>query len=246
MRGITLFDFDGTLYRGAESEEMYTIWGFPHFLHSNGEITDDDLRRVQDAFRCHRRKHTTRTQFAHEVISEYYSALIGKRTDVIDRWAERFWESGDRMFGYASELVSLMAQYTDLVLVSGSTLETVAPAVQWLGFSGRLYTSQGTSLGGYFTGGYSEFASREVKELLMRELPKHIPFDPKTSFAFGDSESDEPLFQVVAPENVFVIGKPANGIAKRAASRGWTVIQDEKAVMQLVKDRIESVFHDEG
>lgn len=99
-----------------------------------------------------------------------------------------------------------------------------------------------TTLGGCLTGGYSELASAEVKAMLMEDLPKQLEFDPALSFAFGDSESDRPLFEVVAPANVFILGTPCSDLARSANAHGWTVIPPEGDVLAQVGRRIRRLF----
>lgn len=136
-----------------------------------------------------------------------------------------------------------MKRFTTNILISGSPLELLRLVQKQFDFT-ELYATTGCIEQGVYTGDYrkeDERATAEAKERLIRALNKRLHFDPDTSFAFGDSESDIPLLEVVNPQNSFVLGAREE-LIRPAKTNGWTVLKYEDDVVSTVRARVLEVF----
>jgi histidinol phosphatase-like enzyme len=87
-----------------------------------------------------------------------------------------------------------------------------------------------------------EKATYRAKDKLMSKLKHQLDFDPLTSFAFGDSESDLPLLQSVAYQNGYLVGE-SEKLAGSIVNRKWNIVnRDEKMFLNHVQSRLGQVF----
>jgi len=170
----------------------------------------------------------------------------------VEKLIDQFWEKkkGAGWYPYADDLVALMQQFTDTILITGSPAEAMGYVQERFSFGeGKIYATRGHTKEGIYTGEFDEFATPKAKEKLVKSLRHQFKFQNGISFAFGDSDSDEPLFGVAAPENCFVLVERAR-LADDDPLREWVgkienqwhVVYDDQDVVSIVKSRVQQVF----
>ncbi len=75
----------------------------------------------------------------------------------------------------------------------------------------------------------------------MLNLSQVLAYDPGTSFAWGDSESDLPLHMSVNPRNAFLLGAPAN-LRLQGLDNNWNIPENEDEILNNVTERINTLF----
>jgi phosphoserine phosphatase len=245
--GVSLFDLDETLYIG------YVIIDLANFLAT--DLTDLDRDFIEDELTAAQRKYKkriiTRKTFAERVLNIFYGRCLAQhKVEVIEESVDRFWslKGGTGWFSYADRLVALMQQYTQTVLITGSPLEAMGYVKDRFNFFGdnQVYASSGHKQGQDYDGHFTEFASKNAKKLLVNQLKAYQSFRPETSFAFGDSDSDIPLFEAVIAPNCFVFAKGRNkeewpGWLTDGESSGWHVLYYDEGVEYIVGQVVQRV-----
>jgi HAD superfamily phosphoserine phosphatase-like hydrolase len=239
---LCFFDFDNTLYRG---KHRYLILDFPEFLAARKLFDEKELSGLEDLTRLYINQSIGRDEFAVRVIESYYKGLTGQSTDEINQQAHMFWRKRDHdfWFSYTIPLVNFMKNYTTTVLVSGSPMEILSFVYRDIGIK-VLYGTRGIIEKGIYTGAFhlhDEMATYHAKEKLMTELSAGYQFNPHTSFAFGDSESDIPLLRSVDPANAFMIGE-GKEIALLAQENKWTVFRHDDDILRLISPLLREKF----
>jgi phosphoserine phosphatase len=77
----------------------------------------------------------------------------------------------------------------------------------------------------------------------MHQFLQRMNIDTEKSFAFGDSESDIPLLQAVAPKNSFLIGGDVRS-RESAEQNEWNLLDHNENILDRVKARVDDVFAD--
>jgi phosphoserine phosphatase len=141
------------------------------------------------------------SQLAVEWVNTYAEGLAGQRVDDIATAAESFWdEHWDLVYSSAQELVHSLLAYCDVVAVSGSPIEGLAPLFHRLGIRDFEVTTIERGKDGIFTG--KVIVNRAVgpakEEVVLRY--RRIRRDEslwRRSFGFGDTDHDFPLMEHV-------------------------------------------------
>jgi HAD superfamily phosphoserine phosphatase-like hydrolase len=236
---FSFFDFDNTLYKG---QSRYLILDFSAFLVAEGVIEANALNRIQEQFASYHGGRINRHEFAGLVVDSYYQSLQGHLEIEVEDFAQQYWStlSNEAWFTYTQPLLALTRQFTSVILISGSPFEILKLIHERSGFS-EIFASRGIVRAGAYTGEVElEMATRTAKERLMLELSNEIHYDPQTSFAFGDSESDFPMLEAVNPRNAYLLG--TDGLLKNEALKHeWNTLAHEEDVLGHVQRRIESI-----
>jgi putative phosphoserine phosphatase/1-acylglycerol-3-phosphate O-acyltransferase len=109
-----------------------------------------------------------------------------------------------------------------LVLVSASLRYLLEPVVDDLGFDLLLCTDLEEGKDGLLTGRpKGPVCIEENKRTITLKMADEYGLDLENSYAYGDSESDLPLLNLVGHPHVI---EPSNSLARVAARRGWPVL----------------------
>ena len=240
QQSLALFDLDYTLYKG-EVGYHHVILDFPYILHENGLFPKEVLDKMKKEYAVYKQT-KNRKIFADNTIQFYYEGVKGQSVKDIEDIAKQWLlKSTDLWYPYSFELVELMRNSAvPTTIISGSPIEPVALIKQELGVDNVYATRGKIDEHGNFTGECEvEFANAEVKKRLIQTFD----FDPDSSFAFGDSESDFPLLDAVNPKNSFLFCDDLeNPISKNAAANGWQVHKREMGVVEAVRNRLSKIF----
>jgi HAD superfamily hydrolase (TIGR01490 family) len=108
----------------------------------------------------------------------------------------------------------------DVIIVSSSGLEMVAPIGALLGASRVIATRMQVAAGRY-TGVTEFYAYGEAKVAGMREVAAECGYDLRESFAYSDSVTDVPMLEAVGHPRVV---NPDRALRRVARHRGWPVL----------------------
>ncbi len=245
-----LLDMDTTLYRGRFG---YVIVDLIVFLSKTGRL--DYKGDLEQDIIAMMKNPGDRTAFAKKLMHMYFDGVKHFNKDTIDRDIAEFWS--DRLgnsttwYEHTKPLISLMNQeHRETIVVSGSPREALTITQQELQFV-QLYATHSTN--GRYTS-WQERATKDAKRWAVSFIRESRYFDVTKSFAFGDSESDTPLFDAVIPENAFFFfdDEPFEWEDKKArerkskekelmaTSKGWTFVT-RHTLMEKVKARLVAI-----
>jgi HAD superfamily phosphoserine phosphatase-like hydrolase len=236
----SFFDFDNTIYKGQSN---YLILDFSTCLEANGFFDSVEFEKLKSLFSSYYQGWIDRHDFGVLVVESYYRGLSGQTEMEISNQAHQYWDriQEDAWFPYTIPLLKLINRMTTPVMVSGSPFEVLEIIHKTLGFK-ELFASKGLIQDGVYTGHTEkEMATFTAKAKLMQELSEALSFEPATSFAFGDSESDFPLLMSVDPRNAYLLGATTN-LKKQVVDKNWNLLINEKEILNNVNSRITTLF----
>jgi len=236
----SFFDFDNTIYKG---QSRYLILDFANFLEERSGFDSAEFKNIKSLFSSYYQGSINRHAFGILVVESYYRGLSGRNEKDIFNHALNYWDSNqaDAWFPYTIPLLKMINNQTTSILVSGSPIEILEITKNALGFK-EIYASKGIIQNGIYTGlTKNEMATDTSKAKLMQELSDTLSFNPATSFAFGDSESDFPLLESVDPKNAYLLGDTSI-MKKPGVDNNWNFLDQENANLNNVNSRIKTLF----
>jgi HAD superfamily hydrolase (TIGR01490 family) len=131
------------------------------------------------------------------------------------------------VYAEATELVAEhKAQGRDVVIVSASGAEVVAPIAEMVGATHSIGTLMVAAAGRY-TGEIEFYCYGENKATAIKELAAERGYDLAACHAYSDSITDLPMLDAVGHPTVV---NPDKGLRALAAERGWPVLRFSKPV----------------
>lgn len=135
-------------------------------------------------------------------------------------WASKFVEDHlpEHLFSYSAELIQNVRNSVNMTIaLSGSPHEVVEELTE-LGFD-KVYGSVFETKKGVYTGKVSvNFILGEEKAKFARKVSKELNIDLSRSMAFGDTDQDEPLLNIVG---LPICVNPNKALREICESRGW-------------------------
>lgn len=129
-----------------------------------------------------------------------------------------------------AEAVALIEEHKaagcDVVIVSASGAEVVAPIGEMLGADAVIATAMQV-VDGKYTGVIDFYAYAENKAKAIEDLAMRAGYDLASSFAYSDSITDAPMLEIVGHPHAV---NPDKELRRLAATRGWPVLRFEKPV----------------
>ena len=125
-------------------------------------------------------------------------------------------------------------QGDEVWLVSMSPEEIVEPFAALLGITGAIASKAKVDEHGKFTGEMAFFAQGENKAVAIRELAEARGIDLAESFAYSDSETDEPMLRCVG--HPFAVN-PDRALARIAHESEWPVLSFTHPVLAHDRSR---------
>ena len=120
----------------------------------------------------------------------------------------------------------------DVVIVSSSGAEVVGPIGAMLG-ADHVVATRMVAEDGKYTGEIEFYAYGEGKAVAMRELAEQHGYDLSASWAYSDSYTDRPMFEVVGNP---VAVNPDKALRRHAAEQGWRLREFKRPVR--MRDRL--------
>jgi len=236
---ISFFDFDNTIYKG---QSRYLILDFSVYLEANSAFHSEELQQLFSLFTTYQENKINRHDFAVQFIQTYYRGLTGREIIEIDEHARNFWNNlpEDSWFPFTFPLLHLIKDISLPILISGSPLEVLQRVKRKLGFY-KIFASKGIVNNGEYTGiVYQEMATQAAKTRKVNELTKIHNFNPRSSFAFGDSSSDLPILKAVDPLNAYLLGAKA-ALKNEFGDEKWNLLDHDKKIVEHVQNRINAL-----
>ena len=237
---LSFFDFDNTLYKGTS---RYIILDFATYLTTRNHFPASQFEILQKLFKSYFAGTLSRHDFGVRVVEAFYRGLEGYgEMEIHDLALDFIQDQGEATwFPHTLPLLKLVTPFVRSILVSGSPVEILEPVNQILRLN-EVHASQGVTENGVFSGETRrELATASAKQDFMVSLSRTRPFDVQRSMAFGDSESDFPLFEAVAPDNAFLITNQLK-LKQVADKNHWHFILQEGPVVETIQLRIGSLF----
>jgi HAD superfamily hydrolase (TIGR01490 family) len=113
------------------------------------------------------------------------------------------------------------AEGHDVVIVSASGEELVAPIAQMIGADYSVGTKM-VVLDGRYTGDVEFYCAADNKAVAIKQLATEHGYDLARSYAYSDSVTDLPMLEVVGHPTVV---NPDRGLRRVAAEKDWPVQQ---------------------
>jgi len=213
-RNCAFFDIDGTLLKG------FIIQSFPRYLADSGYIEPTYPDNIDSIVVDYRSGKMSYRVAAEEVPNLYANALKGLKLSTVKTWAEKFMASylPTHIFPYTKSLVKYVASLVDMtVAVSGSPREVV-DELQEVGFD-KVYGSLFKLNSGVYTGKVkANLILGEVKGAIIHNIVKEYNIDLEKSIAFGDTDQDEPMLEMV---RIPIALQPNSALKEICRVRGW-------------------------
>jgi HAD superfamily hydrolase (TIGR01490 family) len=125
------------------------------------------------------------------------------------------------VYAEATELIAAHHRRgEDIIVVSASGVEVVAPIAKMIGATHTVATRMGTHDGRY-TGDVEFYCAGENKALAARRLAEEHGYDMQRSHAYSDSITDLPLLEAVGHPTAV---NPDRALRREAVARGWPVL----------------------
>lgn len=223
QRSIALFDIDNTMYDG-----------FSYFAllekHVNEQLISaqvlDTANKIMQKYRLKQQDYETTIV---ELLDIYAKGLKNVAYQPVLRSTLEFYRNSTKFFAYVEPTIEALRSTHDITLVTGEP-QFVAQAVAKVFDIETYYSSEYEVQHGVFTGKVSRYlGSRHEKHNAITHLTKEYNF--KDSLAFGDSEGDIEMLQVVQHA---ICLNPTPGLQALAKENRWHLpkIND---VQQLVR-----------
>jgi len=130
-----------------------------------------------------------------------------------------------------TDAVDLIAQHKaagrDVVIVSSSGEEVVAPIGAMLGADHVIATQMLVGDDGRYSGEISRYAYGQEKAVAIKELAEQVGYELADSYGYSDSITDVPLLEAVG--HPYAVN-PDRGLRKVAADRGWPTLSFTNSV----------------
>lgn len=108
-----------------------------------------------------------------------------------------------------------------VVIISSSPQEVVTPLAEFLGVDGSIATQACVDENNKYTGELSFYAYGANKVMAIREMAERESIDLKSSFAYSDSHTDEPMLRCVGNP---VAVNPDKELREIAENSGWDIV----------------------
>jgi len=180
MSKIVVSDVDGTIVKKS------LVLNHASTLHDKGVI---DLGDLPDMWRSDMKNEDLITELA----SNYRKQIIGKNTEqlLVDEYIAEVVSNDENFYSILDRLVEFKNNGVKVVLISGSPSYLVDKFADHYGFksAGSRYI---TDSKGFFTGKVEGMFNGDAKRKYLTTLGLNRYAD---IFAFGDTQSDSPLFE---------------------------------------------------
>ena len=227
MKGLAVFDIDGTLVEGLIIQE------FPRHLSERGFFDRSFMERIDGLVSQYRAGRVSYNEIGKLIPVLYASGITGQRVDIIEREAEEFTMEHLKanIRSYTSSLIDLLRDRYYLVALSGSPIEAVREMAS-LGFDEIYGTTIKTSHAIYVDEVELNLIIAQNKEKILEELREREDIGFHSSIAFGDTEADTPILRVVKQP---IALHPNRALRRICEEEGWAIYEADEEVIPGIK-----------
>ncbi len=225
MTEHTVFDIDGTLYRG------YLISDFADYLAKLGKFKRSALRKIELFGKSYKAGKLAYGPAAKGIVDSYGEGIAGQKTQELLALAENFLKENVKKFSQKSfALVKAAKKRGRVFAVSLSPIECITAINKLFGFD-YVYGVWFESKKGRYTGKYTQENLAKYKKNAIGTIIGRFKLDPKTVRFYGDTAED-----LKATKNIPVMRK-GRSIGK--ATIGFKPINPDAELKKLfIKRRI--------
>lgn len=233
QKNCAFFDVDGTLFSG------YIIQNFPRYLADNGHIETEYSIKIDKIIMNYESKKIEYREAAESVAILYALALKGKHNKEIKQWAKDFMQFyiPAKILPYSKQLILQIKNLFDVTIaISGSPIEPIIE-LKILGFD-KLFGSLIELKNGVYTGKViTNLILGEEKAKTVKKISKELSIDLYRSIAFGDTDQDVFLLNMVG---LPIALNPNKKLRTICNSKDWLILEKEELqdltkITQLIK-----------
>jgi HAD superfamily hydrolase (TIGR01490 family) len=222
MRSAAFFDLDKTILAKSSS------FAFARPFYRNGLIGRADVLRSAYAQLLFRTSGADHDQM--ETMRDYMSQLItGWEVDKVKRIITETLEEVVTPMVF-QEAIDLFAEHRaagrDIIIISSSGIDMVAPIGDMLGADRSIGTEVGV-LNGRYTGEITFYAYGPGKADAMLTIAADEGYDLAASYAYSDSITDVPMLELVGYPSAV---NPDDQLRRIAVERGWPILDFARPV----------------
>jgi HAD superfamily hydrolase (TIGR01490 family) len=219
-QSCAFFDIDGTLLEG------FIIQNFPRYLADRGYIESTNPDKIDSIVEDYHSGKAPYRFAAENVPSLYALALKGIEINTVKSWAREFMASylPAQILPYSKSLVKQVALLVDITIAVSGSPQEVVNELQTLGFD-KVYGSLFKLNSGVYTSKVeANLILGEVKGDRIYNIADEYNIDLAKSIAFGDTDQDEPMLNIV---KIPIALHPNSALKEICKSQGWKWFDDE-------------------
>ena len=193
MKTAAFFDIDGTLLRG------FIIQSFPRYLLEKGLIDPIYSRRIDLTIAAYRKGNTTYREAAEGVSRHYVESIKGLDVNRVRDAAQGFMDKhlSHSIYPYTQAIIDIARRRFDFVIALSGSPEEPVQKLHRLGFHAE-YGSVFETKDGIYTGKIKNnliLSEGKIEKIL--KITEELTLDLSKSAAFGDSDQDAPMLELV-------------------------------------------------
>jgi len=232
MAYASFFDLDGTLVK----KDKWLMTNFSRHLFSKGILPKASLAEIEKIKELYFKNKISYREMALSLPEVYSVALKGVKVDNIEKEAKNFVNENvivGYFYPFTEGLTKLMKNHGITIGISGAPKEVVSNIGTHLKFD-LFFGTEVEEKNGIYTGKLKQnLIIRETKEEVLGKIVKEENIDLKNSYAFGDTEQDEPMLSNVG--NPVAIN-PNQELLNIAQRNGWmTFYIDDNVIGEMTK-----------
>jgi len=229
MKKLVLFDIDKTIYNG------YVISPLAECQLDKGIINNSCLNKIQEDFKLYKSGKVDYETTIANLLDHWAEGLKGQNyQDILKETISFFRGAGNKFYGFARPVIKMFKSTHDVYFITGEP-KFVGEATALIFSIKGLISSKLEVENLKFTGRVEKYLARRNEKLsAIQCLVKKYKIDG--SFAFGDSEADIQMLNLV--QNAICINA-TDGLKKHAQKHNWHVATPG-SVTNLVSSLIRS------
>jgi HAD superfamily hydrolase (TIGR01490 family) len=216
---LAIFDVDKTMFPG------YSIIDFAGYLKNKNKFIADEWQVFLSVIDKYKKGNLGYNDFATLVVESYARGIAGQQSNEIETLSLDFWKTRMKtMYGYLIPLLkTLKSLDTEVVVVSGSTEESMLPMLRELKIDKYYCTEIGIENGIFLSKVKHNIASHEGKLQIVKIIFEKANEYEKV-YGFGDYVADLSFLELV--DIPVVIGEHDKELVEVAKREGWRVVTD--------------------
>lgn len=228
MKKVAIFDVDGTIFRSSLLIEITEA------MINAGFFKPSVRKQYEKQFHDWLDRKGSYEKYIDEVVKVFEKNIRGVKYDDFIKMSEKVAsDKRNRTYQYTRDLIRKLKKRNYFLLAISNSPKAIADDFcKQLGFDKTYGRMREINSEGVFTGKfmYEELINDKAK-ILQRALEKE-KLTIKDSIAVGDTESDIPLFKMVARPICF---NPNKSLYRVARKKGWKIVVERKDMIYEIK-----------
>lgn len=228
LRQIALFDIDGTLIPSGGTFKV------ADHLSQVKLLSPLSIQKINEIRQQYRSGSLGYEDYATSIFDIFAEGLAGQSfNETVAETANHLKGDKHPIYSYSKKLITDLLKTHDVFLITANVQFYAQFFTEYFNATGYESTIFGVNNSGLFTGQVERYLTRgKEKEEVVLELFNN--YQKKGSFAFGDSEGDKFMLELV--ENPICIN-PTEELEEDALRKGW-IITDENNIERIVLEKL--------